>query len=420
MTQTAMEAPPLNDSIPIAPDRRQWSSAIQFGASTLAILILWGMALSALVVGLAQQLGGGNPSVDALQLFMLAVSMAFCGVLILPSSIYSLARLIGYPQEHFPAFLRRLRPTLLIFAFPLLAGIGYWVSQNANLAWWTLPFIHVLVIGLSILWLVYLAVRDLYLGSPQRISGVFTSGLALAPMLIMLAEVAAILAALVLMGVVMAARPELTETANQLAERLRAVQSSPEAILRILQPVINSPAVIFSVIVFGAVIVPLIEELIKPVGVWLLAGRRLTPAEGFAIGALSGAGYALVESLFLGSGGQEWAFVVFARLGTSAVHILTAGLMGWALVTAWTQSRYIRLAAIYLLAVLIHGLWNGLTIASVFANMSQTLPASAGSFSQIGSVIPYALAGLAGAAFLTILLMNRGLKAEADKASVNI
>jgi RsiW-degrading membrane proteinase PrsW (M82 family) len=184
--------------------------------------------------------------------------------------------------------------------------------------------------------------------------------------------------------------------------------------------VINSPAVIFSVIIFGAVIVPLIEELIKPVGVWLLAGRRLTPAEGFAIGALSGAGYALVESLFLGSGGQEWAFVVLARLGTSAVHILTAGLMGWALVTAWTQSRYIRLAAIYLLAVLIHGLWNGLTIASVFANMSQTLPASAGSFSQIGSVIPYALASLAGAAFLTILLINRKLKAEADKASVNI
>jgi hypothetical protein len=70
--------------------------------------------------------------------------------------------------------------------------------------------------------------------------------------------------------------------------------------------------------------------------------------------------------------------------------------------------------------VLIHGLWNGLTIASVFANMSQTLPASAGSFSQIGSVIPYALASLAGAAFLTILLINRKLKAEADKASVNI
>jgi PrsW family intramembrane metalloprotease len=415
--QTTVEAPPLGSSIPATPDRQLWSSAIQFGASTLAILILWGMALSALIVGLVQQLGGGDQAIDNLQLFMMAFNLAFCGLLILPSSIYSLARLIGYPQERFPAFFRRLRPTLLIFVFPLLAGIGYRVSQNASLNWLLLPPIHVLAISLSIVWLMYLAVRDLPLGSPQRISGVFTSGLALAPVLIMFAEVAAIVGVLVLMGVLMAAQPELAEAANRLAEQLQAIQSSPEAMLHILQPVVNSPAVIFSVVVFGAVIVPLIEELIKPVGVWLLAGRRLTPAEGFAIGALSGAGYALVESLFLASAGQEWAMVIFARLGTSAVHILTAGLMGWALVVSWTQSKYLRLGAIYLLAVLIHGLWNGLTIASALASLSIT---NSSKFSNFGQAAPYALAGLAGVAFLTILLINRGLKIQVDKGNAEL
>ena len=164
----------------------------------------------------------------------------------------------------------------------------------------------------------------------------------------------------------------------------------------------------------------MIEEQIKPIGVWLLAGRQLTPAEGYALGALSGAGYALVESLFLTSSGQDWTVIILARIGTSAVHILTAGLMGWALATAWGEARYLRLGAVYLLAVLIHGLWNGLTIANVFANLSQAHIANVSVISQIGQVAPYALAGLAGASFLTILLINQGFKAKTDKASGNL
>ncbi len=110
----------------------------------------------------------------------------------------------------------------------------------------------------------------------------------------------------------------------------------------------------------------MIEEALKPIGVWLLFGRRLTPAAGFAAGALSGAGYALIESLALTSSGEAWSSLVLARTGTSAVHILTAGLTGWALVLAWQKRRFLPLLLAYLCAVMIHGLWNGLTLMYSF------------------------------------------------------
>jgi hypothetical protein len=395
------------------PGTIDWYSLLQFGLSALATLVLWGMALSMVALGLSQRLGSTVQAVDDLQLFMVAAGMAFCGVLLLPSVWYSLAQIVGRPAERTPDVFHRLRPTLLILAYPVLIGLGYWISQIETVAWLLLPPIHVLAISLPVLWLAYLAVRGLPTGSPQRASGVFASGLTLAPLLILVGEVAAILAGLGMFIVLLAMRPELAETLTALAERLMAAAPSPEIVLRILQPVLSNPVVIFTILLFVAVIIPLIEELIKPLGVWLLAGRKLAPAEGFAAGVLSGTGYALVESLFLGSSSQDWALLAFARIGTGVMHILTAGLVGWALVNAWTQpnkpGRYLHLGAVYLLAVLLHGLWNGLTLTSALANLIEVPAAGESLFFQIGQFAPYILGGLATVSFLALLSVNRAL-----------
>ncbi|MGW8249033.1 MAG: PrsW family glutamic-type intramembrane protease, partial [Anaerolineales bacterium] len=399
------------------PGSIDWYSLLQFGLSVLAVVILWGIALSSVALGLSQRLGGAAQPVDDLQLFLIAAGMAFCGVLLLPSAWYALARIMGRTVENAPVFLQRLRPTLLILAFPLLLGLGYWISQFQAIAWLLLPPIHVLVISLPVLWLAYLGVRDLPTGSPQRASGVFASGLALAPLLILFGEVAAILVGFGIFIVLVAMRPDLAESLNALAERLMAAAPSPEIALRILMPLLESPVVIFMILLFAAVIVPLIEELIKPIGVWLLAGRKLTPTEGFAAGVLSGAGYAMVESLFLGSNSQDWAVLVFARIGTGVMHILTAGLVGWALVNAWTQANklagYLRLGAVYLLAVLVHGMWNGLTLTSALTSALSSATGRAqldeSPYIQIGQIANYLLVGLAAAALLALIGINRAL-----------
>jgi hypothetical protein len=175
--------------------------------------------------------------------------------------------------------------------------------------------------------------------------------------------------------------------------------------------------------VFTAVIVPLIEEALKPAGVWLLAGRRLTPAAGFAAGVLSGTGYALIESLLLSSGsGEDWAFLVFARIGTGTIHILTTGLVGWALALAWGENRYLRLGAVYLLAVSIHGLWNSLTLVTAFTNLTpaHTQLLSNSSIARLSQFAPYALVGIAGVSFLALIVCNRLLSRPATVSAVAV
>jgi RsiW-degrading membrane proteinase PrsW (M82 family) len=145
---------------------------------------------------------------------------------------------------------------------------------------------------------------------------------------------------------------------------------NPDELLAALAPVLLTPRALALALLFVSVLVPLIEELFKPIGVWLLFGRKLTPAAGFAAGAISGAGYALFESLALTLGGDSWATVVLARVGTAAVHILTSAITGWALVQAWQKRDFLRLLFAYTFGVILHGLWNGLAVVSVFASLS--------------------------------------------------
>jgi hypothetical protein len=146
------------------------------------------------------------------------------------------------------------------------------------------------------------------------------------------------------------------------------------------------------------VVVPLLEELIKPLGLLPLLPSRPGAGQAFLGGALSGAGYALAESLFISSASPNWALAAAARAGTSAMHIFTAGLVGWGLGEAFVRRKPLRLLAAYGAAVVIHGLWNGLTLAMTYGNLLSQFGAGAGA-RRAGMVLqtaaPLALALLA-------------------------
>jgi hypothetical protein len=59
-------------------------------------------------------------------------------------------------------------------------------------------------------------------------------------------------------------------------------------------------------------------------------------------------------------------------MGTGLLHILTAGLTGWALALAWSHRRYLRLVVIFFCAVLLHSIWNGLALVTAASIL--TLP----------------------------------------------
>jgi hypothetical protein len=329
--------------------------------SLFGTLVLWGISLAILLAVFGSALTGDMVSATALVLN--AAGTAFAGLLLLPSAGYALLRLLGKTA---PIAFQLRHPSWVILALPPVLLFGYWAAGNEMASLLLLPVLHVIAAGISAGWLLALGLRGLSVGSPQRAWGVFGMGLVAAPFLSLMAEFVTLIGFGVLY---LAFNPELLNIILAFSENLPL--ESPELLIEQLEPYLMQPGTLYMVLTFGALVVPLIEEAFKPIGVWLLAGRNPSPAQGFAAGLLSGAGYALFENFSLGaSAGEDWAMVVLARIGTSLIHIVTTGLTGWALSLALTEKRYSRLALSYLAAVLIHALWNGTVILSAFEEMT--------------------------------------------------
>lgn len=385
-----------------------WPSVLQLGFSLLAMLGLWGMAFSLFLVSVMQKTGLTAAVNSPLSLVLTAAGFTLSGFLLLPSALYALARLINRPVRT-GAF--HITPALMgsiTLSLPILFWLGNIVSNDNRLSVVFLPVIHLLTIGLPVLWLVSLGRWSLPAENPQRNWGIFASGLVLGPAIIMVVESLTFIGVAFMLAIWAFTQPALVNIISQMAQQLQSGSGQPTLVLTTLIPYLTKPAVIFTVMVFGAILVPLVEEAVKPIGVWLLVGKLKTPQAGFAAGVLSGAGYALFESLMLANTGQDWLYVTFGRLGTGIIHITTAALLSWALVAAWRKGSYLQLGLAYLVAVLIHGLWNGLTIAAVFTSLPQAFN---GSISPLllrsGEIASYGLAILAVAALSILLLANR-------------
>jgi len=395
----------------------QWYSIWQFVLTTLTVLMCWGFALLLVFLALAQTVRGAGSSGPDLSFWLMAWALAFTGVLLLPSAFYALLRLSGRPVKQSPQLPGIPKSSLfvIILLVVLYLGVvllGNWVSQIPSLAWWLLPPLHILAIGLPVLAVAYLATHRLPPGRPQRMWGVFGSGLVLGPALILVAETVALVVAIVVAVIWATSQPDLMKAIQVFSQQMQSGRPSSDELLRGLGPYLLRPTLLFGVLIFGALVVPLIEELIKPIGVWLLYGRPMTAAAGLAAGAISGAGYALFESLALTSNGQDWVSSVVARSGTAVIHIFTASLMGWALVLAWRERRYLRLLGTYLLAVLIHGSWNALALLSVVASLAdaQAGPQKYPLLSKAGIAAPFGLIFMTIGALIALLLVNRHLR----------
>ena len=375
-----------------------WSSLIQLVLSALAAFLLMGAASLIVVTSAVQYFSRGSSRVDPTQSLMIAASLTFAGVLVLPSAWYAWKHLA------FPGLEPAIRPErrglvliLTLLVLVIVAGallLGNWVSQNNSLAWLLLPPLNIIATGLPALWLVYIGTRGLIAGLPRRRWGVFATGLVLSPMIILVLELLVLVGIGVLAILWAVLDPSISNQLNSLVFRLQNSAPNMDAILRILLPFLLHPGILFIAFAFVSVIVPLIEEALKPIGVWFLAGQKLTPAQGFGYGILSGAGFGLFENLGNTSGGGEaWAILASTRITTLLLHCLTAGLVGWALASAWGQKRYLRLGITYAVAVLIHGFWNGMavlsSINSLEGQVNISIPASLqqlGGYSSIGII----------------------------------
>lgn len=395
-----------------------WPSVAQFALSALASLGLFSLALLLFLISFFSILAPDAQG-DGLPLLMLSAGAGLAAGLLIPSAAYSFLRLIGR-ETRFPEK-ARLPAWMWILPLPLVLLAGFALSQiSIPGASVLLPVLHLMGIGLPVGWYTALGLRGISLGSWQRFWGILASGLVLAPLIILVLEIMVLLGYGAVGMVALASNPELVVRLQTLAEQWQAATPSLETIQAELGPLLTHPAFGFAVLAFAAGLVPLIEEAFKPIGVWLLAvrsgGQSISPAEGFATGLLSGAGYALFESLALTSSTADWTLLALSRSGTSLLHVFTSGLVGWGLALAWAQGRYLRLGLSYLAAVALHSLWNGITLLLAGSSLYNELLPAENFVIRFGPLASFGLGALAISIFILLLWVNGRLRRQATQS----
>lgn len=390
-------------------------------AGNIALLLLNGLGLlfglmagvGLLVAGLVNLNGSSSPTADGTPLISLAFSAGLVCVLLIPGLVHAIKQLFGKDtpvwQLHDPLRIA----TLLLIPWGLLLVAGGFLSRaNGLLPTLLLSFVQIFVVAIPLWWLVEAAKHNLQIGPAARGWGVLSFGLLVTPLVILVVE-ALVLVGVGLLGLLyLSSQPQLVEQITRLIQRIATSQMDPTVLTRVLSPYLQNPLLILAGLAVGAALIPLLEELLKPLGVWLLVGRGLTPSEGFSYGMISGAAFALLESLgYLATPlGSDWLSVVIGRMGTGILHVTTAGLTGWALACAWSQRRYLRLVLAYLFAVLLHAVWNSfgllMGVGTLLSSADNPVAAAAVTLSKIA---PYALAILAASMLVGLLNFKRRL-----------
>jgi hypothetical protein len=376
-------------------------SALQFAGSSFGLTLFWSTAVGGFALAVFSLLSSAPQ--DAANLLLVAAAALWAGLLLLPSAAYSLAALLqrSVRRLQLPATLGRLLP----LAIPVLLGTAILLgslAQQGQLALLLSP-LHIAAATLSVAWFVWLGLRRLQLGSAQLGWGSLASGLVAAPFIAIFFEFAGGLLLVAIALVYVATNPALSREMLHIQSMLPVVENDPERLLNLLDAFINDPIILSLMVTNFSLFVPLIEELAKPVAVWLLVWRgKLSNAQGFGIGLLGGAGFALMENLFSGAQTLDWTGTAVVRIGATAFHIATAGLMGWAIVRAKNEGRYLAVFVVYAVNILLHGLWNGVIILQSFS------PSGASAdFSTAGALILLAVAGISVG---ILAYMNRKLQ----------
>lgn len=183
-----------------------------------------------------------------------------------------------------------------------------------------------------------------------------------------------------------------------------------------LQQLLSFPPVSITLILVFVIGGPIIEEVVKLLGVVAMSYRHPSAARAFLWGVASGAGFALVENLFNTTVALDvWILIIVLRLGATAMHCLATGLaaLGWQ--RLWVERRPLKFVGAFSLAVGFHILWNMVVVGMVgiglFAANFQTellLALSGGAILLLGILFLLLVAGL----ITTFVIVLRRLKQE--------
>ena len=366
------------------PSKRNWQTYLSIGLSALGMVFFLIQAVTMGIVLLTSLIGGQTETLENIPTALLMWSALISGVLLLPVFILSLSQLKG---KEAPTWLETSRPAIrkgvlwVILVWPAAVALGWLVAGTPRVAIYLLGPINVLVAGLPVVWIFNAASWKLTGGSKLRQWQIFGFSLTVMPFVVILMEIIAILILAVFGGLYVVYRmtvdPALSRELNLIFGQIATSPQDVEKILGVIEPYFLQPSVLFWVAAVMGGVMPIIEEIIKPIALWPLAKKEISPQEGFIGGMLCGAGFALTENLLyltLAMNVGDWLFMAIGRAGTGVLHMLASGLVGWGLVEAWRHGKWKTEALLILGSFLLHGFWNalaftvGLAPAAVFGS----------------------------------------------------
>lgn len=361
--------------------------------AALGIVVLGLLGGSA---GIVLSLLGGNEE----RLILVTVSVA---LMILTASLglaaawHSWRAIRGHPSSVF----RPRALGLLLLGFFLTLAIGQLVLSLDLLPVITFPPLHVLAAVLPPFLILALVGRVLgSVTSWRDVTLQLASGAFLGAPLAFGLEAIAVLGLLTVTFARLALSPdgqELLDTSARYLQNPSWLQD-PAALL----PAFMSPAILAVAFVLVCVIIPIVEEGVKTLGVGIMSGfRRPTLAQASLWGLACGAGFALVENLFNTTNALEtWAPLVLVRIGATMLHCFTGALMGLAWYQILVKQRWGYGLGLYATSLAVHGLWNALSLCIALLSL-QTLNAGSSADRQ-------ALAGLSAIPAVILLLLLAG------------
>ena len=395
-----------------------WLSIGQLSVGILSCLMTFSLAGLLVFLGVSGVLAKTNSLMDITAVFMLAGLIAAVGILNIPSIVLAGRSLSGKQFEPGIETNPFRLASFALISLPVWLLGGQWITQT-TLAVWLLPWFNILALLIPIWWLVEFGRQQLPLGSSQRSWGLVSISLGVTPLITLLAEL--ILTVLVVLVVFMklSVEPVWMEKFNQLIIQFNQSDFDPQFFASFLKDLLASPLVITAIFLTVGLFMPLMEELLKPLGLWALRKRLLTPAEGFSGGLICGAGFALIESATMiaqTGGGSDWGQMVLLRIGTSLLHMTASGFVGWGLASAWRQKKYGRTMLTILAAAGVHGLWNTLAILIVLLPFITSTGAQTALLQGSLGVGTFIMASILILLAIALFLMNHRLRRETQSS----
>ncbi len=336
-------------------------------AALTAVLLAASMGFySALApIGFSLRQSGSSP----LDVLIPATAICFMGALTLPASFYSIQYLLsGFSRISMPTRLRGWQGIVLFLLWIGSAWLAGFLFDKTPWRWLT-PGLYLLAIGIPVYFVVRLAAGGLHVGSTRRFWGLLSTGMVAGPGLAILIELAFALVAGVGAMIYLVLNPAQLATLRDLAGQLSGANTMDET-MNLLGPILNGPIAFILALLFFSGLAPVVEEASKSIAVWTVFDRLDSSAQGFVAGALSGAGFGLLESLLASATpDQNWAFTLLIRGGSSMMHIMAASLTGWGIARFHLTRRVGPLIGAYVAAVVLHSLWNASIVAITFGGL---------------------------------------------------